>query len=48
LHHEYADAARDYVTGGRAGVARWINHCASAIALGAREGLAVCEAIQRS
>jgi hypothetical protein len=48
LHHDYADAARDYVTGGPAGVARWIDHCASAIALGAREGLAVCEAIQRS
>ncbi|MDX6198887.1 MAG: hypothetical protein QOJ79_2038 [Actinomycetota bacterium] len=48
LHHEYADAARDYVSGGPAGVARWIDHCSSAIALGAREGLAVCEAIQRS
>jgi Fic family protein len=47
LHHEYADAARDYVHGGAAGVARWIDHCASAVALGAREGLAVCEAIQR-
>ena len=48
LHHEYADAASAYVHGGRDGVARWIDHCASAIALGAREGLAVCEAIQRS
>jgi hypothetical protein len=47
LHHEYAEAARAYVTGGPAGVARWIDHCASAIALGAREGIAVCEAIQR-
>jgi hypothetical protein len=48
LHHDYADAARDYVAGGPAGVARWIQHCAAAVALGAREGLAVCEAIQRS
>jgi Fic family protein len=48
LHHEYADAARDYIGGGPAGVGRWIDHCATAIALGAREGLAVCEAIQRS
>jgi hypothetical protein len=48
LHHEYDQAARDYVSGGPAGVARWIDHCASAIALGAREGLAVCEAIGRS
>jgi len=48
LHHDYADAARDYVSGGSAGVARWIDHCACAVALGAREGTAVCEAIQRS
>jgi hypothetical protein len=47
LHHDYADAARAYVGGGRDGVARWIDHCASAVALGAREGLAVCEAIAR-
>ena len=48
LHHEYAEAAAAYVHGGRDGVARWIDHCASAVALGAREGIAVCEAIQRS
>jgi hypothetical protein len=47
LHHEYAEAARAYVHDGPAGVARWIDHCATAIALGAREGLAVCEAIAR-
>jgi hypothetical protein len=47
LHYEYADAARGYIEGGPAGVAGWIDHCASAIALGAREGLAVCEAIGR-
>lgn len=48
LRAQYADAARDYVQGGPPGVARWIEHCAAAVALGAREGLAVCEAIGRS
>ena len=47
LHHEYEDAARGYVDGGRAGVGRWVEHCAAAVALGAREGRAVCEAILR-
>jgi hypothetical protein len=47
LHHEYEDAVRSYVSGGPEGVARWIAHCARAVALGAREGLAVCEAIKR-
>ena len=47
LHHEYADALRAYVAGGPAGVATWVVHCARAVALGAREGLAVCEAIRR-
>lgn len=44
---EYADALRAYVAGGEQGVARWLVHCARAVALGAREGLAVCEAIKR-
>lgn len=44
---EYAEALRAYVAGGEAGVATWIAHCARAVALGAREGLAVCEAIKR-
>ncbi len=47
LHHEYGDALRAYVAGGEAGVATWLVHCARAVALGAREGLAVCEAIKR-
>jgi hypothetical protein len=47
LHHEYGDALRSYVGGGPDGVARWVVHCARAVALGAREGLAVCEAIRR-
>lgn len=45
--HAYAEAARGYVAGGHEGVARWLVHCAQAVALGAREGVAVCEAILR-
>ncbi len=44
----YADALRSYMGGGPVGVACWIAHCAHAVALGAREGVAVCEALQRS
>ena len=47
LSADYAEALRGYVGGGPPGVARWIVHCAAAVALGAREGLAVCEAIRR-
>ncbi len=47
LHADYAEALHGYVGGGPAGVARWVVHCASAVSLGAREGLAVCEAIRR-
>jgi Fic family protein len=43
----YEQALRAYVGGGPEGVATWIVHCARAVALGAREGLAVCEAIRR-
>lgn len=48
LHHDYEEAARAYVAGGRDGVARWLVHCADAVALGAREGRAVCEALLRA
>lgn len=44
---DYASALRAYVGGGPDGVAAWIVHCAQAVALGAREGLAVCEALRR-
>ena len=44
---EYSAALRAYVSGGPEGVATWLVHCARAVALGAREGLAVCEAIRR-
>lgn len=47
LHADYPEALHAYVSGGPAGVARWVLHCASAVSLGAREGLAVCEAIRR-
>jgi Fic family protein len=46
-HDEYGDALRAYVSGTPQGVATWLVHCARAVALGAREGLAVCEAIRR-
>ena len=45
--HAYAEAVRAYVRGGEQGVAQWVVHCAQAVALGAREGVAVCEAILR-
>lgn len=41
----YAEAARGYVAGDVAG---WVVHCCRASALGAREGLAVVEALQRT
>ncbi|HVM28839.1 MAG TPA: oxidoreductase [Mycobacteriales bacterium] len=44
----YGLALRGYVGGGPGGVARWVRHCADAVALGAREGLAVCEAVTRA
>ena len=47
LHHDYAESARGYISGGPPGVARWVAHCAQAVGLGAREGLAVCEALLR-
>jgi Fic family protein len=43
----YSSALRGYVGGGPDGVGRWVVHCARAVALGATEGLAVCEAIGR-
>ena len=46
--HGYAEAARGYVAGGSVGVGAWVVHCAQATALGAREGVAVCEALLRA
>jgi Fic family protein len=47
LHHDYPEALAAYVRGGEDGVATWLVHVARAVGLGAREGLAVCEAIKR-
>jgi len=50
-HYERQDdmaaALRAYSAGGQDGVVGWIEHCVVAVELGARESLAVCEAIQR-
>jgi hypothetical protein len=43
----YRTALRAYAGGGADGIAAWVAHCAEATVLGAREGVAVCEAIQR-
>jgi hypothetical protein len=44
---EYAAVLRGYLAATPEGVSAWVVHCARAIALGAREGVAVCEAVQR-
>ena len=43
----YDEAAAGYARGGAEGLAGWVVHCAEACVLGAREGVAVCEAIAR-
>jgi len=43
----YADRLRGYASGDADGVGGWVVHCAQAVALGARDGLAVCEALTR-
>lgn len=43
----YDEAAAGYARGGVEGLAGWVVHCAEASVLGAREGIAVCEAIAR-
>ena len=47
LREEYGVALSDYASGRPEGVARWLCHCCAAVALGAREGLAICQAISR-
>lgn len=50
-HSERADdyrvALAGYATGSSDGVAGWLRHCATAVELGAQEGLAICEAVLR-
>jgi hypothetical protein len=44
---DYRAAVAAYSTGEASGVAHWLRHCATAIQLGAQEGLAICEAVLR-
>jgi hypothetical protein len=44
---EYRAAQMAYSTGEATGVADWLRHCATAVQLGAQEGLAICEAVLR-
>ncbi|MFL6110370.1 MAG: oxidoreductase, partial [Catenulispora sp.] len=44
---DYRTALAGYSTGDPAGVAGWLRHCATAVQLGAQEGLAICEAVLR-
>ncbi|WP_327344259.1 oxidoreductase [Streptomyces europaeiscabiei] len=43
----YLAALDGYVSGTPQGMAAWIAHCGRAVELGARESMAVCEALQR-
>lgn len=43
----YEKALRGYVSGTPDGVAGWVCHCAESVTLGARESVAVCEAVMR-
>ena len=44
---DYLSALEAYRAGQPDGVARWLIHCATAVELGAQEGLAICEAVLR-
>lgn len=44
---DYRAALTAYSTGEPAGVAVWLRHCATAVQLGAQEGMAICEAVLR-
>ncbi len=47
LRTEYDAALDAYRDGTPAGLARWLGHCADAVVAGAREAIAICEAIAR-
>ncbi|HVQ91165.1 MAG TPA: oxidoreductase [Mycobacteriales bacterium] len=47
LRAEYEAALASYRTGTPDGVASWLRHCCTAVELGAREALAICEAVRR-
>ncbi|MDX3237122.1 oxidoreductase [Streptomyces sp. ME03-5709C] len=44
---DHLKALRGYASGTPEGMAAWISHCGRAVRLGARESVAVCEALQR-
>jgi hypothetical protein len=44
---EYTTALAGYASGTPDGVAAWLRHCSSALAIGAQEGLAICESVVR-
>jgi hypothetical protein len=44
---DYRAALAGYSTGAESGVGHWLRHCATAVQLGAQEGLAICEAVLR-
>jgi Fic family protein len=48
LRAAYRESMIGYTSGTPEGLAQWTRHCASAIALGAREALAICEAFSRT
>jgi hypothetical protein len=43
----YVQSTAAYASGRPNGVADWLVHCSDGVLLGAREGLAICEAIRR-
>jgi Fic family protein len=45
--NDYRAALSSYSTGEPTGVAEWLRHYATAVQLGAQEGLAICEAVLR-
>jgi hypothetical protein len=47
LGDDYPEALEAYGTGTPAGIARWLVHCADAVELGAREAIAISEALGR-
>jgi hypothetical protein len=47
LGDEYLEALEAYRSGSPAGIARWLVHCADAVELGAREAIAISEALGR-
>ena len=47
LRADYDAALAAYRTGTREGIATWLVHCADAVAAGAQEAVAICEAMAR-